>query len=136
MHIYAIRLQPDMDLRSELENLCKKQGWPAAWIVTCVGSLRQVHLRMAGAKEKTYIKGPLEITSLVGTLSQDGIHLHINVSDKEGRVYGGHLCKRSSIFTTAEIVIGYSDDLTFERKYDQQTGYAELSVTKRSTKPC
>ena len=132
MHIYAIRLQPDMDLRYELESLCKKKGWSAAWIVTCVGSLKQVHIRMAGAKEKTYIEGPLEITSLVGTLSQNGIHVHINVSDKEGRVYGGHLCKKSSIFTTAEIVIGYSDDLIFERTHDHQTGYDELSVKENS----
>ena len=128
MHIYALRLQPNTDLRIELERLCKKQEWSSAWMVTCVGSLQQIHLRMAGAKKQTFIEGPLEITSLVGTLCQDGVHLHITVSNKNGEVFGGHLCRESKIFTTAEIVIGYSSHLHFKRVLDDKTGYDELFV--------
>jgi uncharacterized protein len=128
MHIYALRLQPNTDLRIELENLCKKQEWSSAWIVTCVGSLRHIHLRMAGAEKQMFFDGPLEITSLVGTLCQDGVHLHITVSNKNGAVFGGHLCRESKIFTTAEIVIGYSSHILFKRLLDDETGYDELFV--------
>ena len=115
MNIYALRLQPNTDLRIELETICKKNKWTSAWIVTCVGSLQQVYLRMAGAKEHSLLQGPLEITSLVGTLCQNGVHLHITVSNKDGQVFGGHLCRSSVIFTTAEIVIGYSSQILFDR---------------------
>ena len=128
MDIYALRLSPHQDLRLEIEMLCEQQKWTAAWIVTCVGSLQHVSLRMAGAKEKTILEGPFEITSLVGTLSLHGVHLHINISDKTGMVIGGHLCRNSTIYTTAEIVIGYHADIQFARKLDIETGYEELEI--------
>ena len=128
MNIYALRLQPNQDLRMELEHICLTKNWSSAWIVTCVGSLIRVNLRMAGASEKLLLKGPFEITSLVGTLSQDGVHLHITLSDSTGRTIGGHLCRESKIFTTAEIVIGYDSNITFERNLDPHTGYDELHV--------
>ena len=128
MNIYALRLQPNQDLRMELEHICLTKNWSSAWIVTCVGSLIQANLRMAGASAKLLLKGPFEITSLVGTLSQDGVHLHITLSDSTGRTIGGHLCRESKIFTTAEIVIGYDSNITFERNLDPQTGYDELHV--------
>ena len=128
MDIYALRLSPHQDIRIELETLCKQQKWSSAWILTCVGSLQQVSLRMAGATEKVLLYGPFEITSLVGTLSLDGVHLHINVSDDQGRVFGGHLCHNSTIYTTAEIVIGHHPHIQFSRELDIQTGYDELVV--------
>ena len=128
MNIYALRLQPNQDLRMELEHICLTKNWSSAWIVTCVGSLIQANLRMAGASAKLLLKGPFEITSLVGTLSQDGVHLHITLSDSTGHTIGGHLCRESKIFTTAEIVIGYDSNITFERNLDPHTGYDELHV--------
>ena len=130
MKIYALRLQPNTDLRYEIEKLVKKCNWNAAWIITCAGSLHQVCLRMANSTSHELIKGPFEITSLVGTLSKNGVHLHINVSDNKGKVIGGHLCRESVIYTTAEIVIGYTDNLIFSRKYDKDTGYQELCIHK------
>lgn len=128
MNIYALRLSPHQDLRVEIETLCQHQKWSAAWIVTCVGSLQQATIRLAGAETKTKFTGPFEITSLVGTMSPDGVHLHINISDNTGNVFGGHLCHNSIIYTTAEIVIGYSRDIQFSRNMDPQTGYEELTV--------
>jgi len=132
MNIYALRLSPDQDLRKELEGICLAENWSSAWIMTCVGSLTQAHLRMAGATKKTLLKGPFEITSLVGTLSQDGVHLHITLADGTGRTMGGHLCRESKIFTTAEIVIGYDANITFERTLDPNTGYEELHVQRQN----
>ena len=134
MNIYTLRLQPNQDLRMELERICDSQKWSSAWIVTCVGSLTQANLRMAGTTERRLLRGPFEITSLVGTLSQDGVHLHITISDSIGHTIGGHLCKESKIFTTAEIVIGYDSSITFVRKLDPNTGYDELYVQRRNDK--
>ena len=128
MNVYALRLRPNQDLRMELERICHSQKWSAAWIVTCVGSLTQANLRMAGATEKILLKGPFEITSLVGTLSQNGVHFHITLADSTGSTIGGHLCRESKVFTTAEIVIGHDSNITFERKLDPNTGYDELHV--------
>ena len=132
MNIYALRLSPNQDLRKELESICFTENWSSAWIVTCVGSLKQAHLRMAGATERTLFKGPFEITSLVGTLSQDGVHMHITIADGTGQTIGGHLCEESKIFTTAEIVIGYDENITFERTLDPNTGYDELHVQRQN----
>lgn len=49
------------------------------------------------------VDGPLEILSLVGTLSGGHGHLHISLSDSEGRVVGGHLIGDDEIFTTVEV---------------------------------
>ena len=41
--------------------------------------------------------------SLTGTLSRDGVHIHISLSDADGNVIGGHLID-GVVFTTCEVV--------------------------------
>ena len=84
---------------------------------------------MAGAPGPTQVQGPLEIVSLVGTLSPDGVHLHAAVSDSQGRVTGGHLKSGSLIHTTAEIVVGELVGREFRRQPNEETGYPELVIT-------
>ena len=131
MHIFPIRLRPNSDLRHSLEALVQDQEWSSAFIVSAVGSLKVAQLRMAGASETVQKQGPFEIFALNGTLSSSGVHLHIGLSDAEGVCIGGHLCHGSLIYTTAEIVIGVSNEHTFERTLDPQTGYPELTITPR-----
>lgn len=82
---------------------------------------------MSNGNKKAF-KGLFEVLSCGGTLSQDGIHVHIAISDGEGRVFGGHLLEGCEIYTTAEVGIMESDIL-FKRVYDPDTGYKELVVT-------
>ena len=70
-----------------------------------------------------------EIVSLVGTLN-DGGHLHVALSDCEGKVVGGHVLGDMIVFTTAELVIGECESLRFTREFDEQTGFKELTITK------
>jgi predicted DNA-binding protein with PD1-like motif len=77
------------------------------------------------------LQDKFEIVSLVGTLSTHGIHLHISISDKDGKTIGGHLEKGCLIYTTAEIVIGVSEDFIFVRTVDENTGYKELEIQPR-----
>ena len=73
-------------------------------------------------------KGNFEIVSLIGTLSQDGNHTHISVSDNLGHTIGGHLKKGCIIHTTAEIVIIELKKFNFSREFDHQTGFKELVI--------
>ncbi len=70
-----------------------------------------------------------EIVSLVGTLSTNGSHLHIALSDSLGNTIGGHLMEGNVIYTTAEIVIGEAEHLVFTRETDPQTTYKELKIS-------
>lgn len=72
-----------------------------------------------------------EIVSLVGTLNNGG-HLHAALSDGEGRVVGGHVLGDMVVFTTAELVIGECESLQFEREFDEETGFDELTVGNRT----
>lgn len=132
MRTIATRLHPDQDLHGELEALVAGHDLSAAIVLTCVGSLKAVTLRMADQPDVVRLDGPFEVVSLVGTLSPDGCHLHASVSDRTGRTTGGHLAPGCPVYTTAEIVVGALDDVVFSRPLDPRTGYDELSVTLRT----
>jgi len=95
----------------------------------------QATLRLANAARDTpneiiEVKGRHEIVSLVGTLADEG-HLHASLSDKDGYVVGGHVMGNMEVFTTAEVVIGNCDMLSFTREMDDATGFDELVVTEK-----
>ena len=131
LRAFAIRLRPGDDLRQSLQDMINTQKMPAAAIVTCVGSLTRASLRMANQRELTTQTGKFEIVSLTGTLSPSGLHLHLAISDKNGKTIGGHLANGNLIYTTAEIVAVELLDLSFARVQDQQTGFRELSIRSR-----
>ena len=91
-----------------------------------VGSLNDAVLRMSDGNKKNFI-GLFEIVSALGTISANGIHVHIAISDSEGMVYGGHLLNGCKIHTTAEIAI-IESEICFKRIFDPKTGYKELVI--------
>ena len=91
MNTAALRLTPGADLKDALFKLSKDRALRAGIVLTCVGSLAEAALRFAGQDETVTLSGPFEILSLVGTLSPDGVHLHIALADKEGKTVGGHM---------------------------------------------
>jgi len=127
--IHAFRLHPGQDLKKEIEQFVHQHKIQAGWIVTCVGSLTQTNLRYANKSVGTSRTGPVEIVSLVGTLCMDGVHLHMSVSDGDGNVWGGHLLEGNPVYTTAEVVIGVSNSMSFTRKEDVNTGFRELYIS-------
>ena len=129
MKVAPLRLPPGADLRLALEAWMGEQEVLAGCVISAVGSLSVAQLRLAGAAEATAIRGELEILSLSGTLSPDGIHLHIAIADSSGTVIGGHLCAGSLVRTTAELVIGLLPEWRFRRELDPVTGYTELQIS-------
>jgi uncharacterized protein len=69
--------------------------------------------------------------ALTGTLWRDGGHLHLAVSDHQGRTVGGHFAEGCIVRTTAEVVLAADDRLVFAREHDSATGYDELVVYER-----
>jgi uncharacterized protein len=100
----------------------------AAFVAACSGSLRVAAIRFADRTETTTLNGPFEIVALSGTLSRNGAHLHVTVSDREGKTIGGHLSEGSIVYTTAEVVLVELVDARFRREVDPATGYRELVV--------
>jgi predicted DNA-binding protein with PD1-like motif len=129
MKVVPLRLKPGDDLRRTLEAWLGEQQEQAGCVISAVGSLSLAQLRLAGATQATAIHGELEIVSLSGTLSPDGIHLHIAIADSSGTVIGGHLCAGSLVRTTAELVIGLLPEWRFRRELDPVTGHAELRIS-------
>lgn len=131
MKSYAMRLGPGRDLRLELEAFAAAHDLRATFVMTCVGSLSVAALRMAGRSETVTIEAPFEIVSLVGTVSPDGAHIHISLSDETGAMIGGHLREGSVVRTTAEVILGELTDVEFARRVCPESMYAELEVRPR-----
>jgi len=127
----VVRLAPGEDLITGLHRARGQANAVAAAVVTCVGSLTRVVIRHANRPQGTPYLGHFEITSLVGTVEAGGEHLHLTISDGEGRVSGGHLLPGSSVYTTAEIALVLFDDITFHREPCALSGYSELVVRSR-----
>jgi uncharacterized protein len=131
MVVETIRLKPSEDLYEGLNGFLVREKIEAAFVITCVGSLKEVNIRYANQETYTSLSGHFEILSLVGTLSINGTHLHITVADGEGNCKGGHLSNGSKIYTTAEIVIGILPNVSYLRELDSTYGYKELVVKKQ-----
>jgi predicted DNA-binding protein with PD1-like motif len=126
--IYAFRLKPGQDLKQEIQKLVTEKQIKAGWINTGVGSLTNYTIRFANQPNGSSDSGHFEIVSLTGTVSVNGSHLHISISDSTGKTIGGHLMDGCKIYTTAEIVIGSSNDFIFKREKDGTTHWEELQV--------
>lgn len=122
------RLLPWVDLGKEIENLVKENEIKAGVVLSLVGSLSKLKLRVAGGKTVKEWEGKFEIVSVTGTLSQQGCHIHISASDKSGKVIGGHLKEGCIVRTTVELVVLVFEDVEYKRKSDENTGYKELEV--------
>ncbi len=125
---HAFRLLPGQDLKQSIELYVKQHQIAAGWIATCVGSLTEYEIRFANQEKSYSDKGHFEIVSLVGTVSVNGSHLHVSLSDSTGKTIGGHLMEGCKIYTTAEIVIGESKEHVFARTKDGSTPWQELEV--------
>jgi predicted DNA-binding protein with PD1-like motif len=128
MRSLAIRLRPHQELRNALQSLLSEHGVDAAFVVQGIGSLDGAWIRFAGMEEATELHGDLEILTLSGSLAPDGVHLHMSVSDSEGRVLGGHVAPGCIVRTTAEILVALLPDVAFSREPDAESGCNELVI--------
>ena len=128
---HPIRLKRSVDLKEAIEAYVKSNNIQAGWISTCLGSLTDYHIRFANQPQGEKQAGHFEIVSLTGTVSVNGCHLHISVSDNKGKTIGGHLLHNNLVYTTAEIIIMEDDEFVFSREKDGTTLWEELQIRKK-----
>ncbi len=126
--VYVFRLKPGEDLKEGVEKIVKENNIAAGWITSCAGSLTDYKIRFANQPEANGGSGHFEIVSLGGTLSINGSHIHISISDSTGKTIGGHLVSGNKIYTTAEIVLMATRKYEFKREKDGTTPWEELQV--------
>jgi uncharacterized protein len=122
------RLLPGSDLKDEIEKMVAENNIKAGTLLSIVGSLTRATLRLADEKIVKSWDGVYEIVSGTGTVSTNGCHLHVSVSDEKGTTIGGHLKQGCIIRTTAEIVLLSLEDVEYNRLPDDTTGFDELVV--------
>ena len=128
MQNYTFRLKSGQDLFDSIEAFVKEKRIEAGCILSGVGSLTHVTLRLANREFLSEYDGYFEIVSITGTVSVHGSHLHISISDGDGKTIGGHFESGCKIYTTAEIVIAAFNDVIYKREFAEDSGYDELTV--------
>lgn len=129
----ALRIYKGEDIIDQIKNLAAKENINAGTI-TGLGAGSFIEVGIYDTVEKKYktkiYEGILEITSLIGNLSvkdnEPYLHMHINFSDEENKVYGGHLVK-CVIALTAEIFINVLDGV-MQRRLDNELGGYMLNL--------
>jgi len=131
MENYTFRLKPEQDLFDFIESFVKEKHIEAGCVLSGVGSLTHVTLRLANREFYSEYDGHFEMVSITGIVSVHGSHLHISVSDGDGKTIGGHLVSGCKIYTTAEIVIAVFADVVFKRELAEDSGYEELAIYRK-----
>jgi predicted DNA-binding protein with PD1-like motif len=84
MLMLPLRLVPGQDLRRSLELAAHSRGCTAAFVISGIGSLSDVHLRFADATTCEAFLRPTEILTLSGTVAANGSHLHMSLATASG----------------------------------------------------
>ncbi len=132
MKTYTFRLKPAQDLFDSIEAFAAEHKIAAGCVLSSVGSLTHATLRLANRSAYNEYEGHFEIVSMTGTVSTNGSHIHVAISDGDGVTIGGHLVSGCKIYTTAEIVLAVFDDVVYKRElFENDSGYEELVVYKK-----
>jgi len=100
-----LRLAPGSDLRRTLEEFARERD-ASGFVLGVVGDLSSAAFQCPGQPQPTVIEGDLEIITLNGTLTPDGVHLHLSLSDGACQVWGGHLEPGTVVRKGAEVLVG------------------------------
>ena len=132
MKEYAFRLVNGDDLKLAIEEKCQLLNIDTAIVLSSVGSISHLNIRLADAIEYLDEEDDYEILSLNGTISKGKAHLHISVADEDGTCFGGHLMPGTIINTTCELVLGILQEYSSNRVFDEDTGYNEIVFWEES----
>ena len=100
-----LKLAPGSDLRLSLEELAQRDGI-SGFVLGVVGNLTRASFQCPGQAEPTVLEGDLEVITLNGTFSPEGVHLHLSLSDGACQVWGGHLEPGTIVQKGVDLLIG------------------------------
>jgi predicted DNA-binding protein with PD1-like motif len=128
----TFRLKQGQLLKEEIKKVVQKNNIQAGVLLSMAGGLENAVLRMAGSTPDNQIikewNKRFEIVSGTGTVSVNGCHIHLSLSDADGNVIGGHLRDGCKIMYTVEVVIGIFEGVLYKRVVDNETGFKELEI--------
>ena len=133
MKFHCVRLRRGQDLMLSIKELCREKNIAAGVVLSAVGCISEGRVRDASGVTIVDIPEPMEIVSLMGTVSEKRCHLHVSFSKEDLSVVGGHLVDGCIINTTCELVIGELDHTVYDVEFDAETGYDELIIKKEVT---
>ena len=105
MQPLPLKLAPGSDLRLSLEELAQRDGI-SGFVLGVVGNLTKASFQCPGKAEPTVLEGDLEVITLNGTFSPEGVHLHLSLSDGACQVWGGHLEPGTIVQKGVDLLIG------------------------------
>lgn len=108
MRAKPFHLEAGADLRSSLETIAQRENG-LGFVLSVVGNMRQASFACPGRAAPTVLQGELEIITLQGTVSPQGVHLHLSFSDADCQVWGGHLEHGSHVLRGADLLLGFLD---------------------------
>lgn len=111
----VLTLDRGTDVLRGLEEAFLSSGWNEAIILNGIGSLERVVVSYPEDKSfppkvlRSEYEGPFEVCSLVGTIAKkEGkplSHLHISVTNRGERFYGGGLQEGSIVYRSLQVFI-------------------------------
>ncbi|WP_312700724.1 DNA-binding protein [Sedimentibacter sp.] len=138
------RITRGTDLITGIKEICREYGIKHGYIGMLIGSLdigtfvyavkddsSKLNIKYS---DNVVVEGPLELLCAQGLIGLDesgelSVHLHMLVSDRYMRVYGGHFVEgENPIAVTGEIVIHEIGDSDLIRKPDEETGFTIFKI--------
>jgi uncharacterized protein len=116
------------DLLKELQTYVLAKNINLAWL-SGVGAVQRANIRYYDQVEKSWtdlqLDQRLEVAGMWGNVTllngQPIVHVHMVLSDEQGRCYGGHLADGTLVFNL-EILLTTLTGPAVVRKMDEQTG--------------
>ncbi|CAH1791309.1 unnamed protein product [Owenia fusiformis] len=140
MKVVTVHLEEGSGIIHALKKIQNIFSMSAPFILSCTGHVGQGKLRLAYSHEHSverYVDFAkrYEITSLVGTMGRDGLHLHTSLKDDSGDILGGHVMSDNDLIVTGTVDIAVLDccNFQFRREHDAGTGYEELLIVPKKS---
>ena len=127
MHSLPLKLAPGSDLRLSLEELAQRDG-VSGFVLGVVGNLTKASFQCPGQAEPTVLEGDLEVITLNGTFSPEGVHLHLSLSDGACQVWGGHLEPGTIVQKGVDLLIGVLEQRDVSPARQTSTPRIEIAV--------
>ena len=108
MRSLPLNLAPGSDLRLSIEQLAAEQQI-SGFVLGIVGNLSQAAFQCPGQADPRVLKGDLEVITLNGNFTPQGVHLHLSLSDGACQVWGGHLEPGTLVQKGVDLLLGITD---------------------------
>jgi predicted DNA-binding protein with PD1-like motif/glutaredoxin len=119
MRAKPFHLEAGADLRGSLEAIAQREN-AVGFVLSVVGNMSQATFACPGADGPTVLQGELEIITIQGTVSPQGVHLHLSFSDGACQVWGGHLEHGSHVLKGADLLVGFLEPEPTAQQPQQQ----------------